>query len=60
MSGALAFIRPFAILAALAFVAGFFGYLALGGASPAAADVGVHAEIASGPASAEWNLPKHI
>jgi len=62
MPGALSFLKPFAWLAAIAFVSGFFGYLALARPTTAVAHVDVQAAAAatSGPASAEWNLPKHI
>jgi hypothetical protein len=60
MPVALAFLRPFAVLAALAFVAGFFGYLALGHPAYATTQDRLQAEAASGPASADWNLPHHI
>jgi hypothetical protein len=59
-------LRPFALLAAVAFAAGFLGflgYLALGDAplkaridmQPAMTPAGV-----SGVASDDWNIPKHI
>ena len=54
------FLKPFALVAALAFVAGFFGYLAVGGPSRAVAQVDLQPVVTSGPASAAWNLPKHI
>jgi hypothetical protein len=60
MSGALAFLRPFALLAAIAFVAGFFGYLAVGQPSRAVAQIAAQPALASGPASEDWNLPHHI
>jgi hypothetical protein len=60
MSGAFVFLRPFALLAALAFVAGFFGYLALGQPGSAAAEIAAQPAVASGPASEDWNLPRHI
>jgi len=60
MSGAFAFLRPLALLAAVAFVAGFFGYLALGQPSRAAAEVAMQPAVTSGPASEDWNLPRHI
>lgn len=64
MTAAFAFLRPFVILAAFAFVAGFFGYLALGQPSRAMAEVGAdlaaQPAVASGPASEDWNLPHHI
>jgi len=61
MTAALAFFRPLAVLAAIAFVAGFFGYLALGQPSQAmAAHSALQAAATSGPASEDWNLPHHI
>jgi hypothetical protein len=53
--------RPFAWLAALAFLVGFVSYLAMGRPATAAAhDHHAQSMAASGPASAEWNLPKKI
>jgi hypothetical protein len=60
MSGALAFLKPFALLAAIAFVAGFFGYLALGQPDQAVAQITMQPAATSGPASEDWNLPHHI
>jgi hypothetical protein len=64
MTAAFAFLRPFVILAAFAFVAGFFGYLAMGRPSQAMAaisgDITAQPAAASGPASEDWNLPHHI
>jgi hypothetical protein len=61
MSGAFAFLKPFVVLAALAFVAGFFGYLSLGQPDRAIAQIQVQpAAATSGPASDDWNLPHHI
>ncbi len=60
MIAALAFARPFAVLAALAFLAGFLGYMALGHPARAIAQVDLRPAAASGPASDDWNLPKHI
>lgn len=60
MTAAFAFLRPFAILAAIAFVAGFFGYLAIGQPTRAVAQVDMRAAATSGPASEDWNLPHHI
>jgi hypothetical protein len=60
MSGAFAFLRPFALLAAVAFVAGFLGYLALGQPSQAIAQITAQPAATSGPASDDWNLPHHI
>jgi hypothetical protein len=55
-------LRPFALLAALAFVVGFLGYLALGRPASAPAAAAETAAVAAdpGPASDGWNLPKHI
>ena len=52
--------RPFAWLAALAFLVGFVSYLALGRPATAAAQDRLETIAASGPSSAEWNLPKKI
>jgi hypothetical protein len=60
MPGALAFLRPFAWLAVIAFVSGFLGYLVVGHPTRASAQDQVQAAATSGPASDEWNLPKHI
>jgi len=60
MPAVIGFLKPLALVAALAFVAGFFGYLAVGGPSRALAQNEVQPAVASGPASADWNLPKHI
>jgi hypothetical protein len=60
MTGALAFLKPFAWLAAVAFLTGFLGYMALGHPGMAMARPGDLQPIASGPASEDWNLPKHI
>jgi hypothetical protein len=60
MPGALAFLRPFALLAVIAFLAGFVGYLALGQPSQAVAQISAQPMTASGPASEDWNLPHHI
>ena len=57
-------LRPLVLLAVVAFVVGFLGYLALGRpalASSQEAAAAVAAEPAlAGPASDDWNLPKHI
>lgn len=52
--------RPFAFLAALAFLAGFVGYLAV--SLPVVATVAEPETPArvSGPTSAEWNLERHV
>jgi hypothetical protein len=61
MTGAFAFVRSLMLIAAVAFVAGFAGYLAIGRPSAAAAHPDVRASaVSSGPASDDWNLPKHI
>jgi hypothetical protein len=61
MTAVFALLKPFAWLAAVAFVSGFLGYLALGHAGTAVAGVSdLQAAVASGPASDDWNLPKHI
>jgi hypothetical protein len=52
--------RPFAWLAAFAFLVGFVGYLALGRPAAAAGEGARQELIASGPASKAWNLPKKI
>ena len=62
-------LRPFLLLAVLAFLAGFGGYLILGppnvmslGAAPQTAGVATSpAKPASAPATAdEWNAPKQV
>jgi hypothetical protein len=60
MSGAVAFLKPFALLAALAFVAGFLSYLTLGPPARAIAQITAQPAATSGPASDDWNLPHHI
>ena len=60
MPAVFGFLKPFALVAAIAFVAGFFGYLAVGGPSRAMAQDDLQPAATSGPASADWNLPKHI
>lgn len=60
MIAAIAFLRPFALLAAVAFAAGFLGYLALGQPVRAVAQIDTTSAQTSGPASDDWNLPKHI
>ena len=61
-AGAVDVMRPFVWLATIAFLVGFFSYLALGHPTPAQAHAGDGARAAatSGPASKDWNLPKHI
>jgi hypothetical protein len=61
--GALDVMKPFAWLAAIAFLVGFCSYLMLGHPSHAGSREEAYAAPAatvSGPASDEWNLPKHI
>ena len=53
-------VRPFAWLAAFAFLVGFVGYLALGRPAVAASEGHYQPLAASGPASQDWNLPKKI
>jgi hypothetical protein len=62
MPGALDVLKPFAWLAAIAFLVGFCSYLVLGHPSPAIAQEGAYAapSAVSGPASDDWNLPKRI
>jgi len=61
MHGAAAILKPFAWLAVLAFAIGFFGVLAFHQPTRAmASNVAAEPAVASGPASADWNLPKHI
>jgi hypothetical protein len=56
-----AFVRSLTLIAVVAFVAGFAGYLALGRPSAAAAQPDLRpSAVSSGPASDDWNLPKHI
>ena len=52
--------RPFAWLAASAFLVGFVSYLALGRPAVAAGEHPLQTQVASGPSSQDWNLPKHI
>lgn len=57
------FTRPFVLLAVVAFVVGFLGYVVLDrpAATPDQAAAALTAEPAlAGPASDDWNLPKHI
>ena len=62
MHGAAAALKPFFLLAAIAFAVGFFGVLAFGRPAPVAtlAVETPQAAVTSGPASDDWNLPKHI
>jgi hypothetical protein len=55
-----AMLKPVAWLAAAGFLAGFGGYMALAKPLAAHAAVEAQASVTSGPASDEWNLPKHI
>lgn len=60
MHGAAAALKPFLLLALIAFALGFFGVLAFSRPTRADARVEPQPALASGPASADWNLPKHI
>ena len=60
MTGVFPLLKPFAWLAFVAFLSGFLGYLALGHPGQAQARPDVQASVTSGPASDDWNLPKHI
>ena len=53
---------PVIWLAAVAFMVGFVGYLAFGGATELRASnhPASPAELVSGPASGDWNFPKEI
>jgi len=54
-------VRPVLWLAAIAFMAGFLGYLAVGGGATALARAErPHVAAVSGPASEDWNFPKKI
>lgn len=60
-SGAFDVLKPFAWLAAIAFLVGFLSYFALG--RPAEAIAPNHepwSAAVSGPSSDEWNVIKHI
>ena len=64
-TGAFDALKPFAWLAAIAFLVGFISYLALGRPAHAVAqiDAGYPAAVsdeASWPTSDQWNVPKHI
>lgn len=61
-AGAIDLVRPFAWLATIAFLVGFFSYLVVGRPTPAQAqaDEAARPAAASGPASKDWNLPKQI
>lgn len=54
------FLKPYLWLALAAFLTGFLCYLAVGRPTAAQATVEARAPLVSGPASDEWNLPKHI
>jgi hypothetical protein len=68
MTGSNAFeiLKPFAWLASASFAVGFVSYLALGPSSHAIAGEAVRvpipavSDIASGPASQDWNFEKKI
>lgn len=53
---------PVIWLAAVAFMVGFISYLALGGGIRIPAEIRQDspAALVSGPASGDWNLPRHI
>ena len=53
---------PVIWLAAVAFMVGFVGYLAFGGATEllASSHPASPAELVSGPAWGDWNVPKKI
>ena len=59
LDDALDIMRPFAWLAALAFLAGFLGYLSIVRPTPALAREEPHAAV-SAPASAPWDLLKPV
>jgi len=64
-NGALEFLKPYAWLAAIAFLVGFVSYFLLGGASSAVAHeeqraMPVYSGEASWPTSEEWNVGKQI
>jgi len=54
--------RPLLWLAAIAFLVGFFSYLALGHPTTAQAETedAARPAAASAPSSKDWNLPKQI
>lgn len=60
MPGAFVFLKPVVWLAAIAFVVAFLGYLAVRPPTQIRAQGEPRPAAASGPASEEWNLPKHI
>jgi hypothetical protein len=54
-------VRPFLLLAAVAFVVGFVSCLMFAGpATSAQSHPNVQPAVISGPASDDWNLPKRI
>jgi hypothetical protein len=54
-------VRPFLLLAAAAFMIGFVSCLVFAGPTASTqAHLNVQPAVASGPASADWNLPKRI
>ena len=54
-------VRPFLLMAVIAFLVGFAATLAFnGGNAVAEGHQSLRAEIVSAPASDDWNLPKHI
>ena len=54
-------VRPFLLLAAVAFIIGFVGSLMFAGPTASAqAHPHVQPAVISGPASDDWNLPKRI
>ena len=54
-------VRPFLLLAAVAFMIGFVGCLVFAGPTASArAHPTVEPAVISGPASDDWNLPKRI
>ena len=61
VTATLELIRPFAVLAAVAFMIGFLGSLAFSGPTASAqARPNAQPAVISGPASEDWNLPKRI
>jgi hypothetical protein len=53
-------VRPVVRLGAITFVIGFVGYVAIVHPKAAVAPAASQVDSASGPASDDWNLPKHI
>ena len=53
-------VRPVVRLGAIASVIGFVGYLAIFHPRPTVTPTASQLDAASGPASDDWNLPKHI